>query len=52
MPYHYSIAGVAQMVERHVANVNVAGSNPVTRSIPLKNHEILKTLQTHIKHSI
>ena len=25
-------AGVAQLVERHVANVNVAGSSPVSRS--------------------
>lgn len=26
--------GIAQMVERHVANVEVAGSNPVSRSSP------------------
>ena len=26
-------AGVAQLVEHHVANVEVAGSNPVSRSI-------------------
>ena len=26
-------AGVAQLVEHHVANVNVAGSNPVSRSM-------------------
>ena len=26
-------AGVAQLVEHHVANVNVVGSNPITRSI-------------------
>jgi hypothetical protein len=26
-------AGVAQLVEHHVANVNVAGSNPVSRSL-------------------
>ena len=26
-----SIAGVAQWLERHVANVNVVGSNPITR---------------------
>ena len=25
-------AGIAQLVERHVANVKVAGSNPVSRS--------------------
>jgi len=25
-------AGVAQLVERHVANVIVVGSNPITRS--------------------
>jgi len=28
-----SIAGVAQWLERHVANVNVEGSNPFTRFI-------------------
>ena len=28
---HY--AGVAQLVEHHVANVNVVGSSPITRSI-------------------
>ena len=28
-----SLAGIAQMVEHHVANVNVTGSNPVSRSI-------------------
>jgi hypothetical protein len=27
-------AGIAQLVERHVANVKVAGSNPVSRSFP------------------
>ena len=27
------IAGVAQLVEHHVANVNVVGSSPITRSI-------------------
>ena len=26
------IAGLAQLVERHVANVKVAGSSPVSRS--------------------
>ena len=26
------IAGVAQLVERHVANVKVVGSSPITRS--------------------
>ena len=26
------IAGIAQLVERHLAKVNVAGSNPVSRS--------------------
>tara|TARA_B100000700_G_C14787080_1_gene734040 strand:+ start:380 stop:598 length:219 start_codon:yes stop_codon:yes gene_type:complete len=26
-------AGVAQLVEHHVANVNVVGSSPITRSI-------------------
>ena len=30
MPSH---AGIAQLVERHVANVNAAGSSPVSRSI-------------------
>ena len=29
-------AGIAQLVERDVANVKVAGSNPVSRSISLK----------------
>ena len=28
-----NIASVAQLVEHHVANVNVVGSNPITRSI-------------------
>ena len=28
----FSVAGVAQLVERHVANVVVAGSSPVSRS--------------------
>ncbi len=28
----YSKAGIAQLVEHHVANVNVAGSSPVSRS--------------------
>jgi hypothetical protein len=27
-------AGIAQLVEHHVANVNVAGSSPVSRSNP------------------
>ena len=27
------IAGIAQLVEHHVANVDVAGSNPVSRSM-------------------
>jgi hypothetical protein len=27
-----SYAGIAQLVEHHVANVNVAGSSPVSRS--------------------
>ena len=27
-------AGVAQWLERHVANVNVVGSNPITRFLP------------------
>ena len=30
------IAGIAQLVERHLAKVNVAGSNPVSRSINAK----------------
>lgn len=30
------IAGVAQLVEHHVANVKVAGSSPVSRSLALK----------------
>jgi hypothetical protein len=28
----YKIAGVAQLVERHLAKVVVVGSNPITRS--------------------
>ena len=28
-----SAAGIAQLVERHLAKVNVAGSNPVSRSV-------------------
>ena len=36
--YKYNIAGVAQLVEHHVANVNVDGSNPFTRS---KSHPLL-----------
>ena len=30
-----SFAGVAQLVEHHVANVVVVGSNPITRFISL-----------------
>ena len=29
-----AFAGVAQLVERHVANVNVVGSSPITRFWP------------------
>ena len=29
---NYYKAGIAQLVEHHVANVNVAGSSPVSRS--------------------
>ena len=29
---HGHFAGIAQLVERHLAKVNVAGSNPVSRS--------------------
>ena len=32
-------AGVAQLVERHLAKVKVAGSNPVSRSILSTAHE-------------
>ena len=32
-------AGVAQLVERHLAKVKVAGSNPVSRSILPTAHE-------------
>ncbi len=44
---HCSIsdAGVAQWLERHVANVNVVGSNPITRSLytaKFKQHEIMR----------
>ena len=28
-------AGIAQLVERNLAKVDVAGSNPVSRSVPL-----------------
>ncbi len=31
--YHVNRAGIAQLVEPHVANVVVAGSSPVSRSI-------------------
>ena len=31
--WHHSFAGVAQLVERNLAKVEVAGSNPVSRSI-------------------
>ena len=31
------LAGVAQLVERHPSKVNVAGSNPVARSVPFGN---------------
>ena len=30
------LAGVAQLVEHHVANVNVVGSSPITRSTILQ----------------
>ena len=33
MPNIKDSAGIAQLVERNVANVKVAGSNPVSRSI-------------------
>ena len=33
MPTTLVSAGIAQLVERDVANVKVAGSNPVSRSI-------------------
>lgn len=33
MPNNKDSAGIAQLVERNVANVKVAGSNPVSRSI-------------------
>ena len=29
------IAGIAQLVERNLAKVDVAGSSPVSRSVPL-----------------
>jgi hypothetical protein len=29
-----SYAGIAQLVERNLAKVDVAGSNPVSRSVP------------------
>ena len=32
-----SVAGVAHLVERHLAKVEVAGSSPVTRSKQIRN---------------
>ena len=38
-------AGIAQLVERNLAKVDVAGSNPVSRSVPLmrdkKGHSVI-----------
>ena len=34
------IAKIAQLVERHLAKVEVAGSNPVFRSERMKNIEV------------
>ena len=36
-PRSTSTAGVAQWLERHVANVNVVGSNPITRFVASPN---------------
>ena len=33
-------AGIAQLVERHLAKVNVAGSNPVSRSTGTKSRAV------------
>ena len=35
-------AGIAQLVERHVANVNVAGSSPVSRSLFRRRSQVAK----------
>ena len=40
------IAGIAQLVERHLAKVNVAGSNPVSRSLSSANRHY--SLTAHI----
>ena len=39
-------ASVAQLVEHHVANVIVAGSNPVTRSIFFASSTVLAISHT------
>ena len=36
-PLHFFIAAIAQLVERNLAKVEVAGSNPVCRSIKTLN---------------
>jgi hypothetical protein len=47
-----ALAGVTQLVECDLAKVDVAGSNPVSRSIPLENvrawNLFLAVLRTHI----
>ena len=35
-------AGIAQLVEHHVANVTVAGSSPVSRSIKRRHSQVAK----------
>ena len=35
-------AGIAQLVERHVANVNVAGPSPVSRSFFRRRSQVAK----------
>ena len=41
-----SVAGVAHLVERHLAKVEVAGSSPVTRSIRADAFSICSFLQS------
>lgn len=42
--YNNSHAGVAQLVERDLAKVEVAGSSPVTRSFFISNNSIIYIL--------
>lgn len=40
-------AGIAQLVERDLAKVEATGSNPVTRSTPLRHKQLLATPPRH-----